>query len=178
MAEDYKSFETERLHVRPTLEADASFIHELLNSPKWKANIGERNVPTIPEARAYIKLRMMEQMSRLGFGNYTVIRKVDQVKLGSIGLYERRGLDVIDVGFAFLERYEGKGYAFESTSALLELGRDYFKLPDVAAITLENNLPSRRLLEKLGLRFERFITLPGDTEELMYYYRSFSSDNT
>lgn len=79
---DYKAFETERLVVKPTVEEDAEFIFELLNSPNWLKYIGTRNIASIESAREYIKFKMLPQLERLGFGNYTVIRKSDQAKTG------------------------------------------------------------------------------------------------
>jgi hypothetical protein len=45
---------------------------------------------------------MTPQLKKLGFSSYTVIRKTDNAKVGSSGLYDREGLEGIDLGFAFL----------------------------------------------------------------------------
>ena len=47
----YKHFETDRLILQPTTSADAKFILELVNTPKWIANIGDRNVKSIEDAK-------------------------------------------------------------------------------------------------------------------------------
>ena len=96
------SIATERLVLKPTTLEDAAFILELLNSPKWLKFIGDRNVKSIAEAEAYIKERMLPQFERLGFTNNVVIRKADGKKIGACGLYDRDGLEGIDIGFAFL----------------------------------------------------------------------------
>src|SRR5690606_16395207 len=102
----YKHYETERLILQPTSEDDAAFIYKLVNSPKWLANIGDRNVKSVAEAKTYIKDRITPQLEKLGYGNYTLIRKVDNIKIGSCGLYDREGLEGIDIGFALLPDYE------------------------------------------------------------------------
>ena len=51
----YKSFETERLIIRPTTESDSEFIFKLLNTPKWLKYIGDRNIKTVENAKEYIK---------------------------------------------------------------------------------------------------------------------------
>ena len=61
----YKTYDTERLHLRPTSLEDAPFIYELLNSPKWIQNIGDRIVKSIEMAREYIEVKMMPQLKRL-----------------------------------------------------------------------------------------------------------------
>ena len=165
----YKSYETERLYLIPTVEADAAFVLALLNSPKWKANIGDRNVNNLAEAEEYIKERMLPQLNRLGFGNYTVVRKSDGAKMGTCGLYDREGLEGVDIGFAFLPAYEKMGYAFEAASKIKDLAFFEFGLTMIKGITLPANKASQRLLEKLDLVFIKMIRVENDDEELMLY---------
>ncbi len=114
----YQTFETERLILKPTSEEDAEFIFELFNMPKWLQFIGDRNIKTLENARAYIKTKMLPQLNRLGYCNYTLIKKTDNTKIGTCGLYDREGLKGIDIGFALLPGYERKGYAFESANKI------------------------------------------------------------
>ena len=95
----YSSFETDRLYLRPTTVVDASFIMELLNTPKWIKYIGDRNIKSVADAALYIENKMLPQLEELGYSNYTVIRKSDLQKIGSCGLYNRKGIDGIDIGF-------------------------------------------------------------------------------
>ncbi|KAA3628485.1 MAG: N-acetyltransferase [Bacteroidetes bacterium] len=163
------TLETERLFLRPTSFEDADFVLRLMNTPKWMENIGDRKVRTEEDARNYIKNKMHPQLDRLGFSNYTVIRKDDGQKMGSCGLYDREGLEGVDIGFAFLPEFEGKGYAFEAAQKVLDTGISHFGITKVSAITIEANLPSRKLIEKLGLTFSKIINLPDDPEDLMLY---------
>ena len=165
----YKSYETERLLLRPTTEEDTTFIFELINSPKWIQYIGDRKVYSLDAAAKYIQDRMLPQLERLGFGNYTVIRKSDGAKMGSCGIYDREGLEGVDIGFSFLEKYEKKGYAYESASKIMELAFSDFKLTQINAITTKNNLSSQKLIHKLGLKYLKKIRLPDDPEELLLY---------
>ncbi|WP_108869968.1 GNAT family N-acetyltransferase [Aquimarina aquimarini] len=164
-----KTFETERLILKPTSENDAAFIFELLNSPKWLAFIGDRNVTSVESAKEYIKSRILPQFERLGYANYTVIRKSDQVKIGSCGLYDREGLDGVDIGFAFLPGYEGKGYGYEAANKIKNLAYDEFGIQEILAITAKNNHSSQKLLEKLGLKLNGTTRLPNEDEELLLY---------
>lgn len=165
----FKSYETERLILRPTTEVDAPFVLELFNSPKWLQYIGDRKVNTLEDARAYIENKIMPQYDKLGYGNYTVIRKNDNVTLGSCGLYDREGLEGVDIGFAFLPEYEGKGYAYEAAVKVKQLAKEEFRLKKLSAITLEVNTSSRKLLEKLGFKLVGPIRIPNDEEELLLY---------
>ncbi len=165
----FLSFETERLWLQPTSKADALFVFELLNTPKWIQHIGDRKVYSVTDAEAYIATRMIPQLEKLGYGNYTVIRKTDRAKMGTCGLYDREELEGIDIGFAFLPAYEKMGYAFEAASKIRDVAFREFKIPQINAITIKENISSQKLLEKLGLRFVKNIRLPNDNEELMYY---------
>lgn len=166
---NYKAFETDRLYIKPTTEEDAKFIFQLLNSPKWLQYIGNRNVTNISDAKTYIKEKMLPQLYQLGFSNYTVIRKEDNVKIGSCGLYNRNGLEDIDIGFAFLPEYEKKGYAYEATNALKHTAFSKFNLKEISAITTKDNINSQNLLVKLGFKLTGTTTLPNDDEVLLLF---------
>ncbi|MBT8319705.1 MAG: GNAT family N-acetyltransferase [Gramella sp.] len=166
---EYKTFETERLIIRPTSVEDSEFIFELLNTPKWLKFIGDRKVRNIKDAESYIATRMLPQLEKLGYSNNTIIRKMDHKKIGTCGLFDREGLEEVDLGFAFLPEYENLGYAFEAATEIKNAARKYFGIHYLSAITLENNSGSRKLLEKLDFKFKEKIRLPEDPEELMLY---------
>jgi ribosomal-protein-alanine N-acetyltransferase len=163
------SFETERLLLRPTHLEDVAFLLALTNTPKWLKFIGDRGIHSEEDAAQYIADRILPQLEQRGFGNYTVIRKTDGVKLGTCGLYDRQGLEGLDIGFAFLPAYEGQGYGFESAHRLLQAAWETFDLPMVQAVTLEANTASRKLISKLGLQFVEWIRLADDPQELLLY---------
>jgi len=165
----YTPYETERLFLTPTTVKDAAFIFELLNTPKWIQFIGDRNVKNFAAAENYIQTKILPQYEKNGFGNYTVSLKENGVKIGSCGLYDREGLDGIDIGFAFLPAYEKKGYAYESVFKVKEIAINKFKLDRLRAITDRKNLGSQRLLEKLDLNYSEVIRLPGSNEDLLLY---------
>ncbi|MEL4307612.1 GNAT family N-acetyltransferase [Joostella sp. CR20] len=165
----YQTFETDRLILRPTNIDDAPFIYELLNTPKWLQYIGDRQITSVEVAQKYIEEKMLPQLKEFGYSNYTIIRKIDQQKIGSCGLYNRDGLDGIDLGFAFLPAYEKMGFAFEAANILKEAAFIHFKLKTLLAITSKENTSSQKLLEKLGLKYSGTTTLPNDSEELLLY---------
>jgi RimJ/RimL family protein N-acetyltransferase len=165
----YRNFSTERLTLRPTSIGDAAFIVELLNSPLWIQNIGDRNVYNISDAETYVKTKMLAQLEVLGYGNYTVIRDSDEALIGTVGLYDRPGTEGIDIGFAFLPQYFGQGYALESAQRIMQAAVQEFGLKIIGGYTLPSNKASQKLLEKLGLRFVDMRKMPNDKEEIMYY---------
>lgn len=168
-----KILETERLTLRLQTTEDADFILELVNDPSWLQFIGDRGVRTVEDAREYI-LNSINMYEKSGFCFYLVERKEDNIPLGICGLVKRDSLEDVDIGFAFLPTYWGKGYAYEAASAVLAYGLDTLGLKRIVAITTQDNHASAKLLEKVGLKFERLVQLSNDEEEL----RLFSFDRS
>ncbi|MBS4188989.1 GNAT family N-acetyltransferase [Bacillus sp. FJAT-49705] len=164
-----KILETERLILRLQTTDDAAFILELLNDPSWLQFIGDRGVRTLEDAQAYILNGAVRSYEQFGFCFYLVERKEDHVPIGICGLVKRDTLEDVDLGYAFLPKYWGKGYAYEAASAVMAYGKDTLGLNRIVAITAQDNHTSAKLLEKVGLQFERLIQLPNDSEELKLF---------
>ena len=164
-----KVLETERLVLRWLTPADAPFILELLNDPGWLRFIGDRGVRTVEDARSYLLKGPIAMVERLGFGLYLTERKSDNVPMGICGLIKRDGLEDIDIGFAFLPAYTGKGYAVEAAIATMAYGKSTFGLKRIVGITSRDNVSSIKLLEKIGLKFERMVRMHKDDEEVMLF---------
>ncbi len=169
MTDSTDSIETERLLLKLVSVDDTAFIYELYNSPRFIEFIGDRNIRNKDDARNYIINRFLPQIEKSGYGNYIIVRKDDGQKIGSVGIFERDGLDVNDIGFSFLPEFEGKGYGFEAASALIKVALKAFGLKKLSAITTDANIPSQKLIEKLGLKFKKTVRLPDDEEDLRYY---------
>jgi RimJ/RimL family protein N-acetyltransferase len=73
------------------------------------------------------------------------------------------------VGYAFLPPYWSQGYAFEAAAAVLADARDRLRLDRILAIVSPDNVSSIRLLERLGLRFEKTIRLKDDADEVSLF---------
>ena len=156
-------FKTERLTLSPPTPDDAPFVLELLNDPGWIANIGDRGVRTLDEARAYIADRFMKSL-------WLVVRDASGEPVGMCGIVEgREGLDSPDIGYAYLARHSGKGYATEAARVVLKHAREVLGLKKIAAITSPDNTASQRVLEKIGLKFVQMINLPGHAEASAYF---------
>jgi RimJ/RimL family protein N-acetyltransferase len=160
------SLETERLLICPLSVDDGAFIVDLLNDPGWLRFIGDKGVRTVAEARVYLVNGPLASYEQFGFGLCLVKLKAENRAIGVCGLIKREGLADVDLGFAFLPQFRGQGYAFEAAQAVLHYGQTELGLARIVAITLPENKASIRLLEKLGLRFEKTIKLPGDEETL------------
>lgn len=173
--ESVKVLETHRLILRWFTVDDAAFIHELLNEPAWKRYIGDRGINSIESARHYLETVPIASYELHGFGLYAMQQKLDMKLVGMCGLIKRGGLDDVDIGFAVLSRFEGQGLAAEAAAATIAYSRDTLGLKRVAAITSIDNERSARLLERLGMHFERMVRLSEDAEQLRLYSITFAS---
>jgi RimJ/RimL family protein N-acetyltransferase len=136
---------TDRLALSPVTADDAEFVLEMLNDPGWLANIGDRGVRTLDQARDYIADRFEGKA-------WWVVRDMATADpLGLCGVVPTRpGLDAPDLGYAFLARHSGKGYATEAAQAVLAHARGPLGHAKLLAITTLANTPSQRVLEKVG----------------------------
>ena len=144
--------ETERLHIEKANLADDSFFIRLMNSPNWLAFIGDRGINSKNEARNYIQKSLLDSYKTHGYGLYKIALKKTGTPIGICGFVKREYLQHADIGFAVLPEYEGYGYAYEAAKAVLEYGTIHLKLHPILAVTTAENLRSRTLLHKIGLR--------------------------
>lgn len=154
---------TSRLKLTPLSGEDAGFIQELVNTEGWLRFIGNRNIHSKVDAEAYIQ-RILDHPDI----QYWVVRPLpEENPAGIITFIKRDYLEHHDIGFAFLPTFSGHGYAQEATEAVLDHLTRVHGLRHILATTLPDNTRSIRLLEKLGLRFQKAIEV--NNEALWVY---------
>jgi RimJ/RimL family protein N-acetyltransferase len=141
----------------------------LLNDPSWQRYIGKRVVRSLPAARAYIAGGPTAMYAQRGLGLHVAELASTRRPIGLCGLIKRATLDDIDLGFAFLPAFRGRGYAQEASAAVLEYARRVLGLSRNDAIATPDNAPSIAQLDKLGHRFERTVRLARDAALLNVY---------
>ena len=142
--------ETERLLITEFTLSDAPFILEITNSPGWLKYIGDRNIHAIEAAENYLANDPIASYKIQGFGLFKVSLKDSDQPIGICGFKKRSELNYPDLGFAYLPEFEGKGFAFESSKALLDWASSNMNYIKILAITLKANHRSISLLERLG----------------------------
>jgi RimJ/RimL family protein N-acetyltransferase len=156
-----KILETGRLELRRLTPEDAPFILDLLNDPLFLRFVGDKGVRTLDGARTYLATGPIASYAQHGFGLFLVSLKDGRVPIGMCGLLKRPVLPDVDIGFGFLTRYGGHGYATEAAAATLHYGRTVLGLKRIIAMTAPDNTASGHVLEKIGLRFDRMLAVPG-----------------
>ena len=157
---------TERLALRRLSDADAEFILALLNEPSFIRNVGDKGVRDADGARAYIANGPVASYERNGFGLWAVMLRELDTPIGICGLLKRDTLDDVDIGFAFLPAFWSRGYALEAVTAVLSHARDVLGVERVVAVVNSDNASSRKLLMKVGLKFERLVQLAPDAPHI------------
>ena len=124
----------------------------------------------LEDAQDYIINKLQKGFKEQGFGMMVVKLKDDETPIGTCGLLKREYLDDMDIGFAFLPAFRGKGYAFEAASATVKWGKENLGMRRILAFTDADNAASIILIKKLGLKFERLMTdFPEDDAEIRLY---------
>ena len=113
--------------------------------------------------------------TKFGYGPYRLSRKTDAASVGICGLFRRAGLDDTDIGYSVLPHFCNNGYAYEAARAVIEYARTTLGLGRLTALVAPDNTPSIRLTEKLGLRYEETITMPGESSEVGLYSLQFDT---
>jgi RimJ/RimL family protein N-acetyltransferase len=165
--------ETPRLVLRRLEFDDAPFLVRLLNEPSFLSNIGDRGVRNVEDAHRYLREGPLMMYARYGFGLWHAAQKSDGAAVGMCGLLKRESLPDADIGYAYLPEFWGQGYAFEAAAAALEHGRQKFGLKRVIAIVSQHNAGSIRVLEKLGMSFERLHSVNPAEPDVRLYGKDF-----
>ena len=160
---------TTRLVLRRLELDDAAFLVQLLNERSFLENIGDRGVRNVQDAHRYLREGPMAMYAKYGFGLWHVSLQSDGTAIGMCGLLRRDTLPDADIGYAYLPEHWGKGYALEAADATLRHAAEKFGLRRVIAVVSQGNAGSIRVLEKIGMRFERMHSMdPGEADVRLY----------
>ncbi|WP_296147647.1 GNAT family N-acetyltransferase [uncultured Flavobacterium sp.] len=164
------SIETERLLLRELLSTDDAGMFELDSNPEVHIYLGNNPVKSIEESREAIA-NIRQQYLENGIGRWAVILKETGEFIGWSGLKLEKNVNghetFYDLGYRFIQKHWGKGYAFETAKAFVDFGFNEMNLPVINAYADFDNLGSRRILEKVGMQFVNSFEYDG-TEEVWY----------
>jgi RimJ/RimL family protein N-acetyltransferase len=149
--------ETARLRLREMAEADVHDVYLLNSSPNVMRYLGaERALSSLEEALALLRVRIFPQYQKYGVGRWAVILKDNDLFIGWCGLKYDPAANEYDLGYRFIENYWGKGYATEAARGVIEYCRQHLIGKRIVGKALIENVASIRVLENIGMRFEKF----------------------
>lgn len=157
--------ETTRLILREILWSDTNAMYEMYADPLVFQYLGEEPFVEVKQAEQIIEF-IRKQYSNNGTGRLAVIKKDTNEFIGWAGLKYVNGsynnkTDYYEVGYRFIQKYWGKGYATEAARASVDYGFNELKLNEIYAMADSDNKASRGVLEKIGLRYLEKFDLEG-----------------
>lgn len=157
------------MRLRWMSEDDAGLALAVWNDPEFINHVADRGIRTLEQAREAMRNGMLKLYAQHGYGPYLLESLEGGPPMGLCGLFKRENLEDPDIGYALLPPYRGQGYVFEAAQAVLEHARDHMGLPRLKAIVSPAHAVSVHLLEKLGLRAEGMVRMPGEDEDVALY---------
>lgn len=118
--------------------------------------IGEGKIQTYNEAENYIK-NCIKNIETKEWGRFAVeIKEINELGgFCGFAIYNNE----LDFGWRYAKRFWNKGYGTEAAKAVMELGIKKFKFPRIVCIAYPENKASIRIIEKIGMEFEKNIIL-------------------
>ena len=162
--------ETERLILREPEAADRDGYAEIWGDPEVVRFLGGRTLSPdeVPEGIE----RMLKQWNRHGVGLFSVLRKRDERLVGRVGyllwdserwvnaMHEELEGDLeLEIGWVVARAFWNQGYATEAATACRDHAFGALARDRVISLIAPENLPSIRVAEKMGERYERDVEI-------------------
>ena len=147
--------ETPRLYLRPWKATDREAFRVMGMDPEVM-----RYFPSLLDAAQSDALaqRITDIIAQQGWGFWAVALKETDQFIGFVGLHRQEkesGLPqtpFIEIGWRLARPYWGHGYAYEAAKAALSYGFEQLHCKKIYAFTAKENIPSQRLMIKLGMK--------------------------
>lgn len=160
--------ETERLYLREISFDDKFELLELHSDPLVQKYTGEAVVKTIEEIELAIQERI-DNYKKYGYGRWATFLKDGMQFIGWAGLAYLPEFDEIDIGYRFLPKYWGLGYATEASEAILDYGFNTLGLKRIIAIAMKENEASFRVMQKIGMEFYKIGPYEEGSKDAIWY---------
>lgn len=152
-------FETERLVVRHFGPDDLDDFADLCADPEVLRYVGDGGTLPRDEVARWISVCQTKYETR-GYGTSAVFERASGRFVGYCGVVRAPGNDFDELIYVFHKWAWGQGYAVEAGRAMLRYVFGRSQLERIYATIYADNLASRRVAEKLGMRFEKEVAEP------------------
>ncbi len=160
--------ETERLVLREITFDDKEELFQLHSDPKVQKWTGEPVVESMKEIEQAIRIRLNDYR-KYGFGRLAVILKTTNEFIGWAGLTYLPEFDKVDLGYRFKKKYWSMGFATEASKAIIDHGFNVLNLDLIIAIALPENKASIRIMEKVGMIYDKQAPYDEMIREAIWY---------
>jgi RimJ/RimL family protein N-acetyltransferase len=158
-----RSFETERLLLRPYEPSDLDGMAEMFGDPEVTAHtlLGRRSrdetASVLDDYRAFLAER--------GYGMLAILDRATGAYLGEVGLFVTP-MGPLALRYALARHAWGRGYATEASAAVIDDTFSDLGLHRLLAGVMPENVGSIRVVDKLGFAFHSDVTAAGKTFRL------------
>jgi ribosomal-protein-alanine N-acetyltransferase len=146
--------ETAPLTLRQFTAADFDEVAAMRGDAVVMRYIGKGTPQDEQQAKTWLE-KNESRWEQHSLGMWAVTPKDEKTLLGWCGLAMLDETDEVEVGYGFAHAHWGKGIASEGARASLRYGFETLGLNRIVAVALPENTASRRVMEKLGMKYER-----------------------
>lgn len=154
--------------MRPGRLEDAPNLMILNSDPEVVRYTGDGPLLNLLEAENLVRERLIPQFAQYKMSRFTTLLK-DGTYIGWCGLKYFPENGEVDLGYRFMKKYWGQGYATESSQAMLEYGFTTLSLNRIVARAMPDNVGSIKVLQKLGMTFRGYKREEGFTSPWLTY---------
>jgi RimJ/RimL family protein N-acetyltransferase len=158
--------ETSRLYLRQFSMADLSDLSTIRSDPEVMRFIGTGQPHSMDQVREALG-HVLSGWKQHSFGRWAVVNKADKKLMGWCGLAFLDNTEEIEIGYGIAKEYWGRGFTTEAAAASIRYGFEEMKLNRIVAVAMPENIASLRVMEKIGMKFEK--TGHWYEAELVYY---------
>jgi RimJ/RimL family protein N-acetyltransferase len=173
---DWKNIPTihaPRVSLRPLTDNDVVLLYEIYSDPEVMRYWGGPPMKYPREAKDFLA-EVREDLRQRKCIQWGIARREDNRIIGTFAFFS---LDVVarkaEIGFALGRAHWGMGYMREALQAALAYGFEKMDLRRIEADVDPRNLPSIRLLERVGFRNEGCLRerwlVAGETQDAVFY---------
>lgn len=156
-----------RLIFRHFFPADLNQLYQEIYSHPGVARALSPTGSLTFEQTAQILHRRLDHWQKHGFGVWVLVYKQNQQLVGHCGLHYLGDTSEVELTYAINPFYWRQGLATEAASTVLRWGFDTLKLQQIVAVTSPENVASRCVMQKLGMKYEKNIEYAAT--EVVYY---------
>lgn len=158
---EMKQIESERLLFKQFGEADAAFMKAYLADPLTTRFLPLEGPYSEDQACEYVSERL-RHWERHGFGVFILWEKSEDRPIGYCGLEYAGDTDFIDIRYGLIRKAQGRGLAGEAAARCINYGFHSLGLPVIYAAVVSENLASKAILNKLGMKPDRSFDYYGE----------------
>ena len=148
------SFETERLRLRPFCNEDATALHCIVSVEDMLKYFPGPPIPSLEKSERLVR-HQIEQWTTVGYAWWAVELKATGQLAGWNGLQYLPDTNETEIGFLIDRMLWGRGLTTEAARIGLQYGFRELAMGEIIALAHPDNGASRRVIEKLGMQFDR-----------------------